>query len=401
MLKNSKELRITDALYIGIVSALSAVCYRLFYLMSIEPNGRYISDIAYYVNLPTADNKELYKLTNLSFTIVHKLLPNHSHGGMVLLMALCVAMIVFTNYAYIHYFTKDNGASRIQEQIASLLGPFLGTMYIPGMHEFFYRNSFASFSWQSPTEHCMIVFSTLALLFFIKMYEESDAGVNRKYWILTTVTAALSAYSKPPFVLNLTAAMIAAFLIELAASPSEKRKTKFKNMVIMGSSLIPAGCFVILIVKSTFLGADHSHRAGIAITFENLLSTENLFITVIAGLAFPIIVWAANYRVIKSKKYCIPFGIFVMGILQWAPFRETGARAEHGNFEWGREIGCYYLFLTSLALALNNWNDKEFLKGRPTIRKIYFVGLGLLLIWHVGSQMVYFYLINTGEHFYQ
>lgn len=401
MLRKDSKIKITDILYALIICILFVLCYRLFYWMAIEYGGKYISDISYYVNIPKADNKERYRLIAMIFYIFYRISHNHSLVMMVVFLATMVVMIILTNYIYVRYLTKESCARRYEVQVASLVGPFMGSMYIPVIHAYFYKKSFASFSWHSPTEHLMIVGSTLTLLFFIKMYEKSEEEISTKYWILTMLSACFSSYAKPTFILNMITAMIAVFLIELFVSPKEERGKVFKRLFIMGCSLIPSGFFILLLIKSSFLGGDHAHRGGVAITFGNLLNTENLLLTVIAGLAFPIVVWTVNYKLIKTRRYVMPIGIFIMGLLQWAPFEETGARASHGNFEWGREIGCYYLFLTSLAIAINNWNDKEtFMKDKPIARTIYFAVLALLLVWHVGSQIAYFYLVYKGTHFY-
>lgn len=400
-MQNESKLKITDIIYIGLISVLYVLCYRLFYWMALEYQGKYISDLAYYVSLQSSDER-VFRFVGLMYKAIYRLMPGHSVEGMVAFTAFMVVLIVLTNYAYIKFFSEESGAHRFEIQLASLLGPFMGSMYIPSLHEYFYRKSFASFAWHSPTYFAMIFSGTLCLLFFIKMYESSKDHISWKYWVLTMITGTLSSHAKPSFILNMIAAMIAVFLIELVKTPAKERLSTFKRLVIMGLSLVPAGCMVLLLFKIEFRGEGHAHRGGIDITFGNLLNTEHLAITAIAGLAFPLIVWIVNYKLIKSKRYCMPFGIFVMGICQWAPFEETGARASHGNFDWGLNAGCYYLFLTSIAIAINNWHDREnFMKDKPALRNLYFCVLAILLIWHVGSQLVYFYLVYHGNHFYQ
>jgi uncharacterized membrane protein YidH (DUF202 family) len=369
--------------------------------MAIEYKGKYVSDIPYYINLPQAENKERYRFMGMFFDFIYRLFPKHSFVVMVGFLALMVALIILANYAYLHYLTKEKCTDRTAIQIASLAGPFYGSMYIPGIHEFFYKKSFPSFSWHSPTQLVMLFASVLALLFFIKMYEKSDEYVSVKYWILTMLFGALSSYAKPSFILNMITGMIVIFLVDLFKTSADKRAERFKRLVIMGTSLIPAGCCILLVIKSTFRGNDHSHRAGVDMTFENILNNDHLLMAVISGLALPIIVWAVNYKLIGTKRYSMPFMIFVMGILQWAPFVETGARASHGNFSWGKEAGCYFLFLTSLAIAINNWYDREnFMKDKPIARNIYFAVISILFVWHIGSQLVYFYLVYSGRSFY-
>ena len=400
MLKEKPSIRITDIIYAAVICAITVICYRLFYLMSLEYGGRYLSDMPYYVERPTLANKERYRFIGLVFDLIYRLTPGHGIGGMVAFMALMIAFIILANYTYVKFFTQESAPSRPVIQAASLAGLFMGPMYIPVLHEYFYRNSFQSFAWQSPTQHAMLFFGILAVVFFTRMYEESSNGVDPKLWILTMVTAALSSYSKPAFILDMIAAMILIFLIDLFRKSEEPFGEKLKKLVIMGCSLIPAGCFVLLLVKMEFMGSDHAHQGGITISLNNILNDDHLLMGFIAGLAFPLVVWAVNFRLIGNKRYKLPFWIFIMGVLQWAPFDETGARAGHGNFAWGRETGCYFLFLTAIAIFINNCKDKDFLKDRPAARKLYFVIASILLIWHLGSQVIFFIMINTGECYY-
>lgn len=400
MLNEKPSIRITDIIYIGIISVITVLCYRLFYWMSIEYKGIYASDMPYYVGLPTSDNKEHYRFLGLVFDFIYRHTPDRTITGMVGFMALMIALIILANYVYIKYFTKESAPDRAVIQIASLAGIFMGPLYIPVIHECFYKNSFQSFAWQSPTQHSMMFFGILAVVFFTGMYEKSDNGVDPKLWILTMVTAALSAYSKPAFILDMIAAMIAIFLIDLFSRSEESFGEKLKKLVTMGCSLIPAGCFVVLIFVKEFRGEDHAHRGGITVSLDNILNYDHLLLAIISGLAFPLVVWAVNYRLVRNKRYKMPFWIFIMGILQWAPFDETGARSGHGNFSWGRQVGCYFLFLTGIAIAINNWKDSEFMKDRPKARKIYFLVISILLIWHVCTQIVYFLLVYFGYDYY-
>ena len=400
MLNKRTSIRITDIIYAAIIGVITVLCYRLFYWMSIEYNGIYDSDMPYYVELPTSANKEHYRFIGLMFDFIYRLTPGRTIAGMVGFMALMIALIILANYAYIKYFTKESSVDRPVIQAASLAGLFMGPIYIPVLHECFYKKSFQSFAWQSPTQHAMVFFAILAVIFFTKMYEESDEGVNPKWWVLTMVTAALSAYSKPAFILDMIAAMIMIFLIDLFSRSEEPFGEKLKKLVIMGCSLIPAGCFVLLVVKNEFFGNDHAHRGGITVNLDNILNDDHLLMSIIAGLAFPMIVWAVNYKLVRSKRYKLPFWLFIMGILQWAPFDETGARAGCGNFSWGRQVGCYFLFLTAIAIAINNWKDKDFMKDRPAARKIYFAVISILLIWHVGTQVTYFLMVYSGYDYY-
>lgn len=396
--ENKYSFRITDILYLAGIAALVAACYRLFYRMAIEYQGRYISDVVYYVNLPTAANKERYRIIGFVFDLLYRL--GIRSRGMAAYLALTIGLIVLANFIYLKFFREDDREDRIILQAASLLMPFMGPIYFPGFHEYYYEKSFQTFAWHSPTEQSMILFSIFAMMCFIKMYEESGEKVSVKWWLLTMITSLLSALGKPAFAIDLILAMILMFLIDLFNDDGNPFLKRLGNRIIMGISLIPTGLYMLLEMKLDFEGQGESHSGSVVMSMKSVIEYDGLFAAIVCGLAFPIIVWAVNFRRIKEKRYKTVFMVFLMGIAQWAFLAEEGPRAGHGNFTWGRQAGCYFLFLTSVAMAVNNWYDKDFMAGRPVARKTYFAGLVMLLALHICSQLRYFYIISQGHIYY-
>ena len=392
--KPKYDFRLTDILYLAGIAALVSVCYRLFYRMSVEYKGLYESDFIWYVQLPTAANKERYRFIGFIFDLLYRL------GGRIPAMAACMALIigliVIANLVYLKFFREDDGEDRLVLQAASLLMPFMGPIYVPGFHEYFYRWSFQSFAWHSPTEQAMILFSIFALMCFIKMYEESSEKVSVRWWLLTMITTLLSAFGKPAFAIDLILAMILMFLIDLFVDDGNPFLTRLLNRIIMGISLIPTGIYMLIVMKLDFEGQGDMYSGTVVVSLKSVTGYQGLFAAVVCGLAFPLVVWAVNIKRIKEKRYRTVFCVFMMGIAQWALFTEDGPRAAHGNFTWGRQAGCYFLFLTSVAMAVNNWYDEDFMAGRPAAKKLYFAGLLILLVLHVCSQLRYFQLLSRG-----
>lgn len=396
--KTKYSFRITDIVYLAGIAVLVAACYRLFYRMAIEYMGEYASDLVWYVQLPTSANKERYRIIGFMFDLLYRL------GGripaMAAYLAVTIGLIVLANLVYLKFFREDDGEDRAILQAESLLMPFMGPIYVPGFHEYYYEKSFQTFAWHSPTEQSMILFSIFAMMCFIKMYEESTERVSVKWWLLTMITSFLSAYGKPAFVTNLILAMILMFLIDLFVDDGKPFLTRLGNRILMGLSLVPTGIYMLIVMKLEFEGQDATHTGTVVMSLDPVLEYEGLFAAGVCGLAFPAVVWAVNFRRIREKRYKTVIMVFLMGILQWACLSEEGPRAAHGNFSWGRQAGCYFLFLTSVAMAVNNWYDKDFMADRPAARKIYFTGLLILLALHVCSQLRYFYIISQGHIYY-
>lgn len=393
-----RDFRITDILYLAGTAALVSVCYRLFCRMAVEYQGKYISDMVWYVNLPTSSNKERYRLIGFVFDLMYR------HGiripGMAAYLAVTIGLIVLANLAYLKFFREDYGEDRLLLQAASLLMPFMGPIYVPGFHEHYYEKSFQTFAWHSPTEQSMVLFSIFAMICFIKMYEESSERVGVRWWLLTMVTALLSAFAKPAFAIDLITAMVLMFLIDLFTDDGNPFLTRIGRRIIMGISLIPTGIYMLVVMRYEMEGQGAMYSGSVTVSLKHVIEYGGLAAAVICGLAFPLVVWTVNFRRIKEKRYKTVFFVFLMGVLQWTLFVEEGKRATHGNFTWGRQIGCYFLFLTSVAMAVNNWHDKDFMSGRPAARKAYFAGILVLLALHICSQLRYFYLVCMGHLYF-
>ena len=398
--KNSAAAYAGDIIYAAAVICFTSVCYKLFYRMAVNYNKEYPSDIPYYLKLPVSENKETYRLLGWVFNQIYR----HSQdiSWMVAYLAIVMGCLILANLVYLKFFTAPYGVSRTALEITSLLVPFMGPIYVPHFREYYYAWTFQSFAWHSPTQQSMMLISLFSLLCFIKMYEESDKGVSKMWWILTMLTGLLSAFAKPAFIINLIAAMVVLFIIDLFVPSGGSLAEKFKKRFIMGCSLIPSGLYILYIMQYEYNGHGASHSGGVEINLQHILDYNNLPVSIMCSLAFPIVVWTVNIRLLKEKRYRTAFMVFIMGIVQWIPFVETGFRAKHGNFSWGRHAGCYIIFITSAAIALNNWKDREnFMPDRPVLRKLYFALIAVLLFLHIGSQIQYFYLIWTGQGYVQ
>lgn len=390
-----KGVRITDIIYAAAIVCISSVCYKLFYRFAINYHGKYKSDFPWYINLPTQEYKERYRLLGFLFDIIWR----HSHEitGMVVYLACVIGCIIIVNYFYLKMYTKDYEVNRAVLQLASILVIFMGPIYVPGFHPYFYRWSFQIFAWHSPTEQSMILFSLIAFMCFVLLYENSDDGVDPKRWLIAMLTALMSAFAKPAFIIDLIIAVVALFLIDLFTTKEKPFLKRFGELFIMGCALIPSGIYMLVIMKYSFNGEGDLHDGEVKVDLAHVLEYNNLFAAIVCGLAFAILVWAVNYKLLREKRYRMVFGVFLAGVLQWTLFVEEGQRATHGNFTWGRQIGCYLLMITAVAIAINNWKDKDFLAGNKKARTTYFAVLAVLAVLHIASHLRYFWLLCNGH----
>ena len=174
---------------------------------------------------------------------------------------------------------------------------------------------------------------------------------------------------------------------------------RFAKLFVMGLSLVPAGIYTLWLQTKEF--GDTTLNEGehhIVYGLKVLLSHEHVFNEMFFGMAFALIVIAANIKRFKENKYFLTLLIFLTGVFQWGFFTETGKRANYGNFDWGRMYGNYFLSLICLALLLENIfaEDSVFPKNKK-LRKVYIAVALIVLAMSVLSQLNYFRLILTGH----
>lgn len=421
---NKKKLTATDWIYAGLLFILYAASTFMFYRQTIRFNGGYEADTSLYVNMSMDDRG--VRLIKWIYHYLYNLT-----GNTVLIAVYMGAVVVCTalaNYAVFRWYLRWNrerkalkaaaqGAEtfsaasaapltaaeeareRVYAQAASLIMFVTGSMYLPVIHARFYRASWCTYAWHSPTQQLMILFAMLSLLLFLRIYENYMDRIDPKMWAGLMVTSLISVWAKPSFMLVFTPVLIVVFLIELAVHAKDGQTAKrFKRLVIFGLSMVPSG-ILILFLNSSIYGEGSKNKVAVSVGGADGFG-YNIYIAAFCGLLFPALVFIFNYKRLKELPYQISLGMLIMGIAEWMIFYEEGSRTNSGNFAWGRQFGCYYFFVCAIALAYANWNDSEFLAGRKGLRKAYFAVIAVALAMHVLSQTYHLYLMFRGYDFY-
>ena len=403
LLKKGYDIRLylTDFIWGAAILVLTAICLELFYRMIVDYNDRYSSDMQYYAVKNVVKGTKHDRLLGFLFQWLHDI--NQSTLEINIYLALVIGMIVIMNFLVMRFWLRDDGVldkvPRYMMQLASLAALFTGPIYIPRIHEHYYLNTFEAFSWHSPTQQTMVLLSMAATLCFLRMFLRYEEGVSPAWWAASALMIFLSAFTKPSFYIGFALSVVVLFVIELFAGTFGTIGQRFLRLFIMGCSLVPAGVYMLLLQMSQFgesniEGEEHHVVVGLHVLLEH----RNVLAGFIFGMTFSIIVLAVNYRKLKESKYFLALMIFITGVMQWAFVTETGKRAKYGNFDWGKQYGTYFLAVICLALALENYYDKDSVfGGSKKARRIYFAVLAVVLLLSVMSQLKYFLLILTGH----
>lgn len=391
----------TDLVWVAGIACYFIVSLELFYRMIVDYNGKYESDMHYYAVTTVTNGDRHARFVEILSQALYNI--NHNTMEFNIYLAAVMAAIIVVNYIVVCFFLRYDGAGadvpRYAAQIISLIVIFVGPLYIPVLHEWYYMNSFRSFAWHNPTHQTMLVFSMLCMLCFLRMFFDYENRISPGWWMGTMVFAFLSAAAKPSFIIDFVIAVVLFFIVELFIGGKEGFAKRFAKLFIMGCSIVPAGLYTIFL--STFEFGDTTVNGGeyhVIFGLKVLREQEDILYKLVFGMMFAIIVFAANYRRFKDSKYFLTLLVFVGGVLQWLLLGETGSRANHGNFGWGRMYGDYFLNLVCLVLLAENIYMKDSVfNGDRRKRTIYFIAAGVVLVISLLSQLNYFRLILTGH----
>jgi hypothetical protein len=374
----------------------------LAYRQIVLYNGKYLSDLSLHIAIARRD-QYYYRMIGFLVNTMDHITTNP--WALALSMGVLVLLTVIGNYFLIRFFTKRFTESRIPAQIMAVLVLYTGPIYIPKFMPYFYAKTQSKYAWQNPTQIMVTVFSVFALLAFYKVYEHYMEKISTKGWAMLALAFLVSAYAKPSFIMAFFPAAAMILLADLFRKDTGlKPMSRFRQIFILGMTMLPA-CIYFLLLNNTVFGESRQEvtsSAGgeaskVVIDLGRAYFNQDFSITlsILAGLAFPLFVLLFNLRELKKPEYAVSWLTVLWGYAEHFTFSETGPRATHGNFAWGKKVAIYLVFAVSMAKFIENLYDPDFLKGNRTRKIAYGTALALLLFLHFASQVVY--LVHLGH----
>lgn len=426
---NVKNQSRPDLLYVMICAAVFLAEAFLARRQSIRYGGGYMSDVSLYVKIARR-NPTPTRAVNWLFSHLMDLCGNTL--GIAVLLGLAVSLTMVANYLLLRYlfcsrFPENGGrvsafSDRRLLEAASVAALFSGPVYIPHLMPYFYEKTLSKYAWQSPTQIMMMPLAILALLLFFRIRERYFRRIAPGQWLLLSLAFLASAWAKPSFIMIFYPLMAAILLRDLIFGRRECGSVgrRFRSVLILGCSALPGMVYFLYLNKAMFGGASGAAGAGaseaagaaasaaasggdgsVIIQFGRAYFNQDFSVplSLLAGLLFPLLVLLFNLPALRDIRYASGWLLLLIGIAEHFTFSETGRRAAHGNFAWGKKAGAYLLFLLSIWKFAENCRDPQFLQRRPGLRRLYFV-LGLVLLGlHVACQLYYFQLLLRGHHY--
>ncbi len=400
--RNKRLLILTDIAYIAIILIIVYFCFGLFTNMIAKADG-FGSDIPYYVNRARQPETGNYRLPFALFKLL--LAIDGTTKPIAIYLAVQIGLIFVANYLFIKLYSPNDTARAGNRAVVALLSiatVFAYPIYVPRIHPAFYKNTFNCFAWHSPTQQAMTLFAVLGMLSMLMMFRKYEEKINFWWWLGTAVFCFLSAYAKPSFIIDFVPAIVVAFLIELFSKTALGFGEKFKRLFIMGCSLVPSGVYMLALNYIIYRRQNRIGDGEVLLDSARIEGFEHLWVYIFCGWAFAMIVLVFNWKkIIKDRKYQIIILTALCGLAQWGMLAESGRRANHGNFAWGKIIGGYMLLIAGVSIAVENYRDKSFLSKAPWLRVLYFLMLAGSFGLHVLSGAYYFVTLCMGHGFWR
>lgn len=366
------------------VSGVLVCAFFLFYRQAFSEGALYISDLQLHIK--GALNREGYSLMSNIFLLLFTLYPSK-----VSCVAGLTAIVFFTIFstAYLMKTLLEQMDVRADLRDYIILASstlFIASIYIPEIYPYFYANTFPTQSWHNSTYLLMRLCGTLVMAVYYKIESHYLDRISVKEASLFTCLLIVANYAKPNFILAF-APMMLCFLIR---DFIRQKGQKVMQMIKFGMCVLLS--LWILLFQYQVLYPDGGD-SGIVFTLNNItafLSSASSIAKVLCGLIFPIFV-----LFVAVKKHYLPSVLikshvmYLIASIEYFFLTETGYRAYHGNFGWGKQMGAFLLYITSCMALIS-----MFKKGLIS-RKLY-VAAWTLYFCSILSGFVYFYHLLRG-----
>lgn len=182
-----------------------------------------------------------------------------------------------------------------------------------------------------------------------------------------------------------------------------------RNIVIMGSTVFPSLAVLAVQYILIYVSGNTDGASGIEVVwFSDLMwngTPGHMFVKLFRSFAFALVVIVLAYRR-KDKKTDInmvfSIMLYVVSLVVFSMFKETGPRAGHGNFGWAIPMGFYAMYLYIVPWFMQKY--KEY-RSVDTHKKtaidgyVFFIGI-ILLLAHLISGIWYFRIVASGASYY-
>ena len=308
------------------------------------------------------------------------------YASTTLLLAFALSLKYIVNVFYLNKIDEKNKLPK--NKIIFLSVSLLFIFSLPGLD--FFKNNFYYLGQTPPNvwhNSTVIFLSPFAIILFFEAYSLLTV-VTKKKWLIVVFLIILNALIKPSFLFTIIPALFVWVFFE-----KKERLSKSKLAIIflcgIGLIIILLQYFLIYILKKPSNDLSHSHSSSVSIEPFAVWKfySSSIPIAAITSFFFPILSFILAGKILL-KDNLVKFATinWLIGVLIFILFVETGASKYDGNFGWQMIIGNYLLFfiLSVKFLLLSGSGEITSVKS-----KILYTTLLLHIVW----GLIYFFKI--------
>jgi len=244
-----------------------------------------------------------------------------------------------TLWAYITYWIVKKALpnySTWQHTLITFSIITIGPLCIPWYNKLIFYDSASPNIWHNVTLWTVKPFALLSVWYTLKGIETS----KKRAYAFAFVFIVLSIFAKPSFIIMfLPALIIFSFIKGIYKDPI------FQRYLFLLSSI----SILILFYQYTHtFGAKEGSHIIIDLLGVWSLSSQNIGISILLGLAFPLLLTLFKTDILTDNAILLSWIMTFIGIAYYATFAETGRFYSHGNFGWSYMIAMSLLYLFSI-----------------------------------------------------
>jgi len=252
---------------------------------------------------------------------------------------------------------------------------------------FYYRGKIPPNIWHNSTSIAVL---PVALLLFITSYKTIEDR-SKKNLLLTSFLVVLNVAIKPSFFF----VYISVFPLFLLFKEKGFTKNLFIKMIpgAIGVVYMLVQIYIIYVISIEF-GDRNTGKSGLAVApfahWASMISPKLIPLSIISSALLPIVFYLFYYKEILKGINLYAITTFIVSLLIFVLFKETGPRENVGNFFWQSFIGCYILFMVVIANIIKKYLSGAFSNGIDRYKLMVLIGVFFL---HFSSGILYLYRI--------
>jgi len=311
------------------------------------------------------------------------------HAGVIVTAVTKVLLMLVVNWFYRYYL--KNSVKPVLIPFLSFITVIVAAVRVPSVNPNVYINAGSPNPWHSPTQIMMMFWMMLCVFFLSDSYDrqlklQTEYHLSWKQVLLFSMLLLASLLSKPVFVQCFFPGAAIYFLYQWIKHP---QLTRYFIRLLL--SLIPTVLFMLLQLNSYFGTASGS---GLIIAFD----PDYIFICVRTALllnAFPLFVLLFSGQRKSGSLQPIVILSNICALAESCFFRESGIRANHGNWDWAVLAASFLMWVVAVPQYVQMLQQKQ--TWRTILRNILAT---VLLTWHFASGVYYLYYLFTSGIWY-